>query len=57
MAGNSSRLAKALRSAADGFAAEVATSSIASRRPVSQTRYSARMLAEIGPLDFPVNDG
>jgi hypothetical protein len=29
MAGNSSRLAMALRSAADGFAAEVATSSIA----------------------------
>ena len=37
MAGNSSRLAIALRSAADGFAAEVATSSIASMRPLSQT--------------------
>jgi hypothetical protein len=37
MAGNSSRLAMALRSAADGFAAEDATSSIASMRLLSQT--------------------
>jgi hypothetical protein len=37
MAGNSSRWAKAFRSAADGFAAEHAASSIASMRPFSQT--------------------
>jgi hypothetical protein len=37
MAGNSSRLANALRSVADGFAADEATSSIASTRSESQT--------------------
>ena len=47
MAGNSNRLAMALRSAADGFAAT--TSSIAAMRPRSQT---VRLVAEIGPFGF-----
>ena len=37
IAGNFSRLARALRSAADGFEVEEATFSIASIRPLSQT--------------------
>jgi hypothetical protein len=49
MAGNSSRLANALRSAADGVAAEDATSSIASTRPVSQT-----VLGSTGGWDRPI---
>jgi hypothetical protein len=38
MAGNSSRFAKALRSAAEGFAAEVATSSICLKAENSRQR-------------------
>src|SRR5258705_12968026 len=49
MAGNSSRLANALRSAADGVAAEDATSAIASPRPVSQT-----VLGSTGGWDRPI---
>jgi hypothetical protein len=49
IAGNSSRLARASRSAADGFAAEAATSSIASMRLLSQT-----MLGSVGGWNWPI---
>jgi outer membrane lipoprotein SlyB len=48
MAGNSSRLTRALRSVAGGCAAEEATSSIASTRPLNQT-VQLKMRYQEGP--------